>query len=492
MFLSYLMNQFPLPFYLSLAAMIVFGYRAFRAVNYGWGLPVLAVLATVATWYHVDVLYNDYGGYVEEIGIDHVTRAWWQVGLFILAFGLLTPFCHKLFNRRLLHLSSSALLCYRTNFLQSGSIQSKLDLAAKTLGTLWFLMMIIGLYLVDWRFLDMVAPYVTGQNANPWSGSRIASGFSSFLALAGYIQIFLAAAFGVIFAISRNPKTRVLAAIVCLCLIPSYVFDRTRNTMLATVIPGLLSYVFFRMQGSLWKKGAVLGVSFFVVNFWMAFVLNERSEGNIATIAARGEVGSLSEDARHGGLNMFEELAWIDKLTSDGTFQPETGKRYFAELVNPIPRGLWSGKPLIGIDYAVARGQKETDDANAVTATISTGMIGQGVTNFGGFFGPVAAAGIMALWCAILARQDLLARFELSRLLLFAIGLILTFNLGRDITLLVLYPFFFGLAIIWAAATFFTGRTRQIDPLADRLRQEQMVRQQRGTPSYADSNLPPE
>jgi len=43
------------------------------------------------------------------------------------------------------------------------------------------------------------------------------------------------------------------------------------------------------------------------------------------------------------------------------------------------PRGLWQGKPLIGIDYAIARGQgwaDQTEGEAGVGATISTGMIG--------------------------------------------------------------------------------------------------------------------
>jgi len=36
-----------------------------------------------------------------------------------------------------------------------------------------------------------------------------------------------------------------------------------------------------------------------------------------------------------------------------------------------------------------------------------------------------------------------------GRLPLYSLGLILTFNIGRDITLLVLYPFVFGALIIW-------------------------------------------
>lgn len=55
------------------------------------------------------------------------------------------------------------------------------------------------------------------------------------------------------------------------------------------------------------------------------------------------------------------------------------------------------------------------------TATISTGMLWQGVVNFGSFFGVLAAAFLMALWVAILARQDLKDE-KTGRMLLFFIG----------------------------------------------------------------------
>jgi len=116
--------------------------------------------------------------------------------------------------------------------------------------------------------------------------------------------------------------------------------------------------------------------------------------------------------------------------------------------VNPIPRVLWPNKPEIGLDYARARGMDWTQADGAgggVAATISTGMIGQGLANFGPIFGPPAAALLMALWVTLLTRQDLLSRSQPNRLLLYALGCVLTVNLGRDITLLVLYPFFFGL-----------------------------------------------
>jgi hypothetical protein len=75
-------------------------------------------------------------------------------------------------------------------------------------------------------------------------------------------------------------------------------------------------------------------------------------------------------------------------------------------------------------------------------------MIGQGVVNFGLILGPIAAALLMSIWVAVLARLDL--RGDIGRLLLCTVGLILTFNMGRDITLFVLYPFVFGYMLLLA------------------------------------------
>jgi hypothetical protein len=74
-------------------------------------------------------------------------------------------------------------------------------------------------------------------------------------------------------------------------------------------------------------------------------------------------------------------------------------------------------------------------------------MIGKGVVNFGLFFGVLAAAFLMATWAAILARQDLKGE-KTGRLLLYMVCMVLTFNLGRDITLITLYPFLFGFIML--------------------------------------------
>ncbi len=104
---------------------------------------------------------------------------------------------------------------------------------------------------------------------------------------------------------------------------------------------------------------------------------------------------------------------------------------------------------MIGMDYAFARGfGGNNDSAAGVYATIATGMIGQGVANFGRFFGVLAAAFLMTCWTGFLSRLWL-QRDRLPRLFLFIVGCGLTFNMGRDITLLVLWPFCFGLIGVW-------------------------------------------
>jgi hypothetical protein len=198
------------------------------------------------------------------------------------------------------------------------------------------------------------------------------------------------------------------------------------------------------------KRLAVLGGCFLLVNAWMGFVIANRS--NMSIVDAFKEKGftlDTDEKVHHEGLNMYEELCWINTFIQQGTYNPNWGSRYFAELVNPIPRALWHGKPLIGIDYAMARGQGGGEaGAAGVYATISTGMIGQGVVNFGRVLGPAFAALLMSFWVVILARLDLHIH-EFGRLPLYALGIILTFNLGRDITLITLYPFCFGAGLVW-------------------------------------------
>jgi hypothetical protein len=329
-------------------------------------------------------------------------------------------------------------------------IQKQLNLVFSICATIWVVLFLVALLLLKAEIIYYLFPFL-GYKASPWSHGRIGGGFDALSIIAIYLQLLAASMLGVVAALATDRNIRRQAIIFCLLAWPFFIFDRTRNTMLAMVVPAILSWVFLRLRGGLVKKGLVLLLCFLVINTWMKFVIANRS--NMSIVAALKEKGLSSgqqKNVRNEGLNMFEELCWVSTFIDNGKFKINWGQRYFAELVNPIPRGLWHGKPLIGIDYAIARGQGGAEaGAAGVYATISTGVIGQGVVNFGRLFGPPAAALLVSLWVAWLARMDLNIQ-ALGRLPLYCLGLILTFNMGRDISLMAMYPFVFGYVVaLW-------------------------------------------
>jgi hypothetical protein len=445
---------YPVSFYIAGAILGVGMLYGWTLRQKGIGLPMMVVLSTVGAWYFLDVLYNDYAQYQLQLGVDILDGAWWQVILFILSFCIFAPFMHRSINKDMLHERSHILRLSLVGGLENAYFQSKITAAFRILTAAWLIIMVLALFKTNFDFLGLIAPFVQGK-AQPWGRGRIGGGFDAFLSFASYLHIMLVAGFGVIVALSKDVRTRAAAGVIYLLSAPWFFLDRTRNTMLAIALPGLLAWVFLRVKGGLFFRIGILLVFFVLVDGWMRFVIQTRSGADIAMAFQEVGLGGVTErvsahKAKHEGLNMFEELAWTNYLILNKQYEPNWGARYFAELVNPIPRVLWPGKPMIGIDYSIARGQKWEGAAardGGVGATISTGMIGQGVVNFGPFFGVVAAALLMATWAAILARQDLKGE-KTGRLLLYMVGMVLTFNLGRDITLITLYPFLFGFIML--------------------------------------------
>jgi len=445
---------YPVSFYIAGAILGVGMLYGWTLRQKGIGLPMMVVLATVGAWYFVDVLYNDYAQYQLQLGVDILDGAWWQVTFFIFSFCIFAPFMHRWLNKKILQERSHILRLSLVGGLENAYFQLKITAAFRILTVAWVGIMVLALFKTNFDFLGMLAPFLQGK-AQPWGRGRIGGGFDAFLSLASYLHIMLVAGFGVIVALSKDVRTRTAAGVVFLLSAPWFFLDRTRNTMLAIALPGLIAWVFLRVKGGLFFRIGILVVFFVFVDGWMRFIIQTRSGSDIAMAFQEVGFGGVSErvtsnKVKHEGLNMFEELGWTNYLILNKQFEPNWGSRYFAELVNPIPRVLWPGKPLIGIDYAIARGQKWEGAAakeGGVGATISTGMIGQGVVNFGPFFGILAAAFLMATWAAILARLDLKGE-KTGRLLLYMVGMVLTFNLGRDITLITLYPFLFGFIML--------------------------------------------
>ncbi len=215
--------------------------------------------------------------------------------------------------------------------------------------------------------------------------------------------------------------------------------------MLALVLPGFIAFLILG-KTSAWIRVSTTVVFSLVLAIWFAKVMNYRTDGRLTVFKDTNSL-LVDEDMRLKdaalGQDMLKELCWINMFIETGRISPSLGSGYLAELVNPIPRSLWPGKPLVGVDYAMARGFSGRREATDVFATISTGMIGQGCVNFGRFFGVVASALIFAVWAGFLSRLWC-QRSSPYRLALFLVGLGLTLNTGRDFTFLVLFPFVFG------------------------------------------------
>ncbi len=445
------MSDFPLPLYLSSIAILYFLWQALWASDEAWGLPSAAVLVTAAAWYVGDAIYNDYTEFSKLIGPEHLVSACWQLLGFVVSFGLMVKPIHQRLNRKLPRQRSFAVQAYKTNIIERESTQVQIDLLARGVIIVWVIVMGTGLWRVDGDFLGLFAPYISGVKADPWARGRVGEGLDALLSLAGYVQIFLTSAIGVIFALSNNPRTRMVTGFLLFLSAPYFIFDRIRNAMLASLLPGILAWVLLRLRAGFVVKAAMLGLAMLVINFWFSFVIANRTEQGIASAFAQGS-GVSGKDAKHDGLNMLEELGWMNSFLVRGTYHVTWGQRYFADVVNPIPRALWPNKPAIGIDYAVARGfasDQASKKEGGIAASVADGMIGQGVAAFGRFLGPIATAVLLSLWVTLLARQDLQGWDDPARLLLYGSGMVLTFNMGRDITFLVVYPFFLGLILLW-------------------------------------------
>lgn len=430
-------------FWLSLGVLVLVGLNGWSNRYRAFGIPVLAVCGTVILWYHGDAVYNDYWeNHAVLFKEQTLWNAWTQVMLFGISLAFLTPIIHRKVNRRLLGQRSnvSQLLDGRETL---DRMQLPIQRVFSVFLSIWLVLTLMGLYRTGFDFQGMFAPYL-GYKANPWARGRMGGGIDALFALAQYVNLFCLAGFGITAVLTKNSRIRTIAIILVMLSWPSVFVDRTRNTMLAVALPSLLALVFLKFRGKFILQVATMILGFMAIESWFSYVIETRSVASIASALQKEETEEEGEGARHLGLNMYEELCWINQFIDNGRYEITYGDRYFAELVNPIPRALWPGKPLIGIDYAKARGQGGgTEESAGVFATISTGMIGQGVVNFGKFFGPIAAAALMGLWCSLLAKFDLMG-IHPGRLALYLLGLVLTVNMGRDITLLVAYPLIFG------------------------------------------------
>jgi hypothetical protein len=422
-----------LTFYVAAAALLVLTVEScVKLLNRDSFSITLAVYVTVFAWYFVDPFLNP--EQYDYIPSFLISRSYGQVLLFLIAFRFFMPVAVRWVVRR-----------------QSTGVFAVQHFAPEQIliatGAMWLLLLLIGIARMNGDLVGALFPVDSRAGATMWGRGAIESSAAGFvIASAGYLFNAITAFLGVLIFFQRTAFWRLLAAAMFAASLPYFLLEGARSHFLAAILPFIITYLFYGRHPLL-VKFAVLGVAFVCLDQGFKFVTAFRGTGFRDLLAAERPYELVNEDLRQTGLNMIQELCFANAYLDSGAAPPAYGGRYLNELLNVVPRVIWPSKPFIGIDYAKWRGLEDPNSELGVVATISTGMIGGGVLNFGPFFGPMAAGIIMALWTALLIRwwQQ---RDSLPRLVLFMLGAGLTFNLGRDITLLVLWPVVFAYCFV--------------------------------------------
>ncbi len=407
-----------------------------------FGVTVM-VYITVFAWYFVDPFINpEQYGYLPSFLLE---KSYGQVLLFLIGFRVFTPVAVRWIVRR----------------RSSGILDTRLTPEQILIGAaaLWLVLFIIGIARMGGDVMGSVFPVDGRAGPSMWGRDALESSGSGFLiSFGGYVFNAATAFLGVLIFFQRSIAWRLLAGTMFAITLPYFFLAGARSHFLAAVMPFIITYLFYGRH-LLILKLAILAVAFFCLNEGFKFVTAFRGTGFRDVLASENPYELMDEDMeRQSGLNMIQELCFVNTYLETGGGSPAYGARYLNELLNFVPRMIWPSKPLIGIDYAKWRGFESDTSELGVNTTVSSGMIGGGVLNFGQIFGPVAAGILMALWTGLLIRWWE-QRKSLLRLVLFMLGVGLTFNLGRDISMLVLWPvifayFFVRLAEIWSPKRF--------------------------------------
>jgi hypothetical protein len=127
---------------------------------------------------------------------------------------------------------------------------------------------------------------------------------------------------------------------------------------------------------------------------------------------------------------MFRELLFISRANYEG-MPLQWGLTYFTQVVNPIPRAIWPGKPVADAGLILARAYGAIDRYGEPTMTISPGFLGEAYLNFG-FLGliviPAVAGVLVRAWDELFP----VATRSLPAFLIYAAGLVTIFANGRS------------------------------------------------------------
>ena len=433
----------PLSYYIASAALLFLCLEAFLKRNKPWIIPSIVVYLTIGMWYFTEVLYTPEN--LANFQPSLLSLAYIQVIIFLTAFRFLVPTTSQFFLKRK---NFSLSLSPDTLTLKPHKLLLILIIA-------WTALFIFGVSRLNWDVYQALFPQGGRWSPKLWNRRAVGQGFDFIISAAGYTYTWICATFGILIFFQKKPFFRILNLAMIVIGWPAFYLSGTRNIFLAVIMPSYLTYLLINRQ-KIWIKVIISVALFLLINYLLLIAISFRNVG-ISSYFEGQLVQPIGE--KHFGLNMTEELLYINTFYEAGRLQLAYGIDYVAELLNIIPRLLLPNKPLIGHEYNLLR-----NPASGIQATISAGVIGRGILNFGPWLGAVFPALLMALWAGFLSKLWT-QRFSILRLSLFLVGLGITPNLGRDITLLVLWPMIFGFILVTFLETRYKLKSAKINSI---------------------------
>jgi hypothetical protein len=278
-----------------------------------------------------------------------------------------------------------------------------------------------------------------GQRAT-WGGllgrGRYGDARAFFLELENFIRGVAPFAGVLLFSRKSTLAQRLLCALVIGWLILRAYGSGTRGSMLLSVaVPISVLY---------WKATPALRKAIIYATVFCAPLIY----GLMNAIGQSRSSGTFSWEARNetrGGWVGNEELRQllliISKVPAKVDYQ--YGYDYYVQLMLPIPRFLWPGKPTGGSGYVMAKMTGAVDARGEATETVDAGLIGEMYLEFG----VIGIIGLSVLGGWLVKGWDQIPRsfaHSLPAMMYFSGGLGTLFILGRNANM----TMFLGLLIL--------------------------------------------
>lgn len=250
------------------------------------------------------------------------------------------------------------------------------------------------------------------------------------------LQMFLRAVVPFATVIVFSSKSSTFRRAVCLFFITWMLLRANASGTRSSVIPVILpiaAAIFCKSGRDTQKWLILLGVpaALIVGYFYAALIVANRNAGGV-DLARTYEAAE-----QYTGFEMFRELLFIlDEVPNPVDYQ--WGKSYINQIINPIPRYFWTGKPIWDAGILLAEAKGYVDDTGRATMTNSPGYIGETYLNFGIFgvvFVPFISGMIIRAWDRLFA----LCGQSFLVFVVFAAGLANILASGRSISISTFY-----------------------------------------------------